>query len=72
MSKQLKQALNDFDTDTLDSLEYSRYLYLMDKNGQNKVIALLKLVTLYQNTSIGLLSLKWAIDKIEKNIEYYE
>ena len=72
MSKQLKQALNDFDTDTLDSLEYSRYLYLMDENGQNKVIALLKLVTLYQNTSIGLLSLKWAIDKIEKNIEYYE
>jgi len=72
MSKQLKQALNDFDTDTLDSLEYSRYLYLMEENGQNKVIALLKLVTLYQNTSIGLLSLKWAIDKIEKNIEYYE
>jgi len=72
MSKQLKQALNDFDTDTLDSLEYSRYMMLMDNNGQNKVIALLKLVTLYQNTSIGLLSLKWAIDKIEKNIEYYE
>ena len=72
MSKQLKQALNDFDTDTLDSLEYSRYMMLMDNNGQNKVIALLKLVMLYQNTSIGLLSLKWAIDKIEKNIEYYE
>ena len=72
MSKQLKQALNDFDTDTLDSLEYSRYLYLMEENGQNKIIALLKLVTLYNNTSIGLMSLKWAITKLEKNIEYYE
>jgi hypothetical protein len=72
MSKKLKECLLDFDTDTLDSLEYSRYLNLLDLNGQSKVIALLKLVTQYETTSIGLLYLKWAIDRLEKNIEYYE
>lgn len=70
MSKALRESLDNFDTDTLDSLEYSRYLLLLEKN--NHRLALLKLATLYEANSIGLLSLKWAIEKQEKNIREYE
>jgi hypothetical protein len=70
MSKALRESLDNFDTDTLDSLEYSRYLLLLEEN--NHRLALLKLALNYENTSIGLLSLKWAIEQQEKNIKYYE
>jgi hypothetical protein len=70
MSKALRESLDNFDTDTLDSLEYSRYLLLLQENSHR--LALLKLALNYDNTSIGLLSLKWAIEQQEKNIKYYE
>jgi hypothetical protein len=70
MSKALRESLDNFDTDTLDSLEYSRYLLLLQENSHR--LALLKLALNYENTSIGLLSLKWAIEQQEKNIKYYE
>lgn len=70
MSKALRESLDNFDTDTLDSLEYSRYLLLLQENSHR--LALLKLALNYKNTSVGLLSLRWAIEQQEKNIKDYE
>ena len=67
MSKDLKYYFDNFDTDTLDSLEMGHYLELLETN--TKRTALLKMICYYDVRSYYLTELKDCLEQLETRLD---